>query len=509
MLLSLITLMGLFFRLYKQVEYIDFFGDVGRDFLAAKQISELGVFVNVRPVNALSEYIENSSFYYNLIALYWKIFPSYLSSNTFHTLLSSLIIPISYLIGKMVGNRNSGIYLASFFSFSHVFISTARLIWQPNLLPYLVLPAIYFLIKYFDHKKIMNIFISILFTFLAINIHYSMLTALPIFTFWYLFIFFHHIKKLSFKLKISLSTIFIAYNGFLAFVFKYLSNFDLKIFMSYFYQNTYQEINIISLKESFSLIAINMFGDYFFSTSILVFAFLISIIYMFKKDVEIKQKIIVSFNFSLLFYYLFSKQLYLHYLLPLIIFLYISMAIFLYSYVKKKYYSLILFTFFLVIFMHNVHFLSKIGFMIYFQSWERNEYAYTKRISSIIANNINSESNNFFPELNTVTQYNDDGYDNLPFYFFLENDHNIRLSKISENKKFAKIINNFERVNKNPNLLFIICDRLRKNTDTVSSCLNPALIHYPDFAQIKPIKIYETEYDGNRFLSTTIYKLKK
>ncbi len=177
-LLGIILLCGLFFRVYDLNNTVTWYGDSSRDVLVAKHLIE-GEIVFVRPdASGGRRQILNSPLYFILISIFWFITHSPLLISYIFALFGVLSIVLAFLLGKEIKNNETGIYAASFISFSNLFIAQSRAIWQTHLITFFLLLALLFVVRLYKRKSIQDAFIALTLAFFTLHLH---LAFLPIF----------------------------------------------------------------------------------------------------------------------------------------------------------------------------------------------------------------------------------------------------------------------------------------------------------------------------------------
>jgi hypothetical protein len=479
-----LVIIAAFLRIYKQEEYIDFFGDVGRDMIIAKHVAEDMEWTETRPYAATTPYLNNSMFYFNFLGVLWFLFPSILSINMFHTIISLSAIILGYLIGKELVDKNVGIVIAAYFTFSFYFISIARFIWQPNLIPYFFLAGLYFFIKSFYDQKLQYIYISILLFFICLNIHYSTLLVIPAISIWIL----KRHSEIVNKNKENRVVNWLIFSTYLYLLFIiWIKLVDLKI--KSIIQILLNSQSTLSLKEfiyhgieTMVLFSKFLYGNHNYSL-LLYLIFLIAIIFsLINKKIKVSKLIafIYSLNFSIIIAFFLKENIYIHYYGQLLITAYISSAILINKLVKIKLLRFLMIIFLFILFLHSTANDNKlIGATTYFEKWERLDYDNAKEISKEIINDYQKISNTkntlFHVRINeygvqypsSVGQY----------YIFLEKITNKRLLDITRKHMSYNFVagDNLEIIEKRPNLIYIICYHFPYNSNIPGECINPLL----------------------------------
>lgn len=181
----LVFLLGLFLRLYCFEKTISWFGDYGRDVLIAKHLNTDN-FVLIGPnCDGCKGEIKNSPFYYLVLMVLFKFFPSPISLSLILIISMSLsIMYFVYRLGKLFKGENFALILLLFISWSHFFVDISRDIWQP----YFIIPVLainfWYLLLLYKSNKTKYLYFTLIATYIGLNIHMSYLPVFVVFTFW-------------------------------------------------------------------------------------------------------------------------------------------------------------------------------------------------------------------------------------------------------------------------------------------------------------------------------------
>ena len=177
-ILTLIILSALFFRIYNFHDRLVFVGDNSRDaqiglYAARNQkIPQIGPF-------AQAPFFFGPFWYWYIEATYF--FPIGLLSPWFITSLLSLIfLGLTYYLGYILRGRLLGIILLALASFSPALISNFFHIWNPTAVPLLVLLSLIFFARYYQKRRLEDLFFLGLSFGLATTIHFQTAITLPI-----------------------------------------------------------------------------------------------------------------------------------------------------------------------------------------------------------------------------------------------------------------------------------------------------------------------------------------
>lgn len=215
----IILAFGMYWRLVNIIDVSYIFSDSGRDLLVAKHMASYGENLLVTPDAAGGfTYLNNTPFYFWLLALFYLITGSVEGVIIVYALASCLVIILAYLFSKQIFKNWSALFLPYFLSISSIFISYSKYIWQPHLLPLFQILSLLFLVKGNQAQK-KYLFWSLQIAFLAFYLHLSYLAFLII---TFIFIVFKLIKwklikdilKLMLLTTLNIMLFFYLSNGF-------------------------------------------------------------------------------------------------------------------------------------------------------------------------------------------------------------------------------------------------------------------------------------------------------
>ncbi|MFH1601733.1 MAG: glycosyltransferase family 39 protein [Candidatus Shapirobacteria bacterium] len=179
-LLIIILLIAAFLRLYKIPSYMEFLGDQGRDMLLVRRFLAKGDLMFIGPQTSVGN-IYLGPWYYYLIA------PALLLSGfnpvgpaIFIALLGVAAVWLVYRVGREWLNKTTGLIAALLMAFSPVIIYYNIFSWNPNVMGFFALLAIYLLGEIWlkkDFKKIPWLALSLA---MILNSHYLGLLVFPV-----------------------------------------------------------------------------------------------------------------------------------------------------------------------------------------------------------------------------------------------------------------------------------------------------------------------------------------
>jgi len=194
LILALILFSGSFFRLYRISEYMTFLGDEGRDAIIVRRLLVFGHPPLIGPGTSVGNMYLGPLYYYMmapalLLARFSPVGPAILIA-----LLGVLTILLIFIICREWFGPISAILAAALYAVSPVIIIYSRSSWNPNIMPFFSLSAVYSIWrvwKYKDAKWLLALAVSYAF---VLQSHYlGLLLGPTIFLIWVLS--FNHFKK--------------------------------------------------------------------------------------------------------------------------------------------------------------------------------------------------------------------------------------------------------------------------------------------------------------------------
>ncbi len=246
LLVITIFAIAVFLRFYRFSAFVTFLGDQGRDAIVVKRILTLEHFPAIGPATSVGQ-LYLGPFYYYFIAPWLAIFGLDPLGPAFGlALLSSIFIVVQYFIVRELFNRQTALISSFLSALSIVLIDFSRFSWNPNLLPFFSLFAVYFLVKSWQKKHWFYYVLAGAFLSFSMQLHYLAVFLLPaalIFLIW----------------RKTLSGIFFVVSSFLFFSFPLLI-FDLR----HDFLNTRSFISFIKQSSAVLTNKINGLVDSFF-----------------------------------------------------------------------------------------------------------------------------------------------------------------------------------------------------------------------------------------------------
>lgn len=197
----LFLLLAFYFRFYHFNQTYDWGPDNVRDFLVVKHIVKDHDFQWISPWAAgSSNSLVNSVFYYYFLAIFYLVsFGSILAYQIIIALFFLIIVLVfSYLLAKILFKDKLSQYLTVLlFCFLPVMNLYGRTAFQPHFVLPILLMSIYYFLLSFKKKSIKYLSLAVLFYFIGLNIHYSLLVISP----WIVFMTIYLQYTISYKAK--------------------------------------------------------------------------------------------------------------------------------------------------------------------------------------------------------------------------------------------------------------------------------------------------------------------
>lgn len=170
---------AVFLRFYRFSAFVTFLGDQGRDAMVVKRILTLEHFPAIGPATSIGQ-IYLGPFYYYFISPWLALFGLDPIGPAFGVaLLSSIFILLQYFIVRELFNRETAFISCFLSSLSITLIDFSRFSWNPNLLPFFSLLAVYFLIKSAQKQHWFYYVLAGAFLSFSIQLHYLAVFLLP------------------------------------------------------------------------------------------------------------------------------------------------------------------------------------------------------------------------------------------------------------------------------------------------------------------------------------------
>lgn len=145
-LLILILFLAAFMRLFLISDYMTFLGDEGRDALVALGILQ-GHFTLLGPRASAGDFFTGPIYYYLMAPFLWLFHLDPVGPAVMVALFGVATVWLVYHVGREFFDRKTGLIAASLYAVSPLVITYSHSSWNPNVVPFFSLLAIYFLYK--------------------------------------------------------------------------------------------------------------------------------------------------------------------------------------------------------------------------------------------------------------------------------------------------------------------------------------------------------------------------
>ncbi|MCX6705307.1 MAG: glycosyltransferase family 39 protein [Candidatus Woesebacteria bacterium] len=186
LILTLILLVGAFFRLYRISEYMTFLGDEGRDVIIVRRIiTELHPPL-IGPGTSIGNMYLGPLYYYMmilplLIANFSPVGPAVQIA-----LLGVATVFFIWFAGREWFGKTAGLVSAGLYAISPTIIRFSRSSWNPNIMPFFALLCIYSIWRVWKHHEFKwLIVLGITFAFVMQSHYLGILLAPTLFVFWF------------------------------------------------------------------------------------------------------------------------------------------------------------------------------------------------------------------------------------------------------------------------------------------------------------------------------------
>ncbi|KKS98428.1 MAG: hypothetical protein UV73_C0002G0142 [Candidatus Gottesmanbacteria bacterium GW2011_GWA2_43_14] len=276
--LGLILVFGSFLRLYHLEYTLPVDPDAAMALLIAKKIVEENYVLLVGPLTSLSNFNILPPTYYYIISVLYFFFRNYLAIAYCFAIIGIISIYLIYKVGLILIGPKGALTAALVFSASHYMVRHARAVWEPHLVPFFILLAIYFLLLYEKQGKFLLFIISVSAFFVSL-MYISSFLLIPGY---FMLSFYVLSKKFQNKLLV-LSALAVIFSVF--FLMIYLPTIIYEINNNYPTWNNlknYFRGNTIYFKPDFSLIISQIYKNSVLSFDLLkLFPNLLSVVFLF------------------------------------------------------------------------------------------------------------------------------------------------------------------------------------------------------------------------------------
>ncbi len=213
--LFLILCVGAFFRLYRISEYMTFLGDEGRDVLVVKRMIVDHKFTLLGPTASVGGFFMGPLYYYLMLPFLWLWDLDPTGPAVMVALFGIATICIVYKVSSDMFGEAVGVLSSALYALSPIVISYSRSSWNPNLVPFFSLLAIYGLWNITVRNASRWMFVVGLLVGFGIQHHYVFLFLIPVIMLYFVS-YRHRVTDFSLYLR-GLLGFFVGFSPYLAF----------------------------------------------------------------------------------------------------------------------------------------------------------------------------------------------------------------------------------------------------------------------------------------------------
>ncbi len=167
----LIILVAAFLRLYRIGDYLNFLGDEGRDVMVVRHILQ-GDLTFLGPRSSAGDFYLGPIYYYLMAPFLWLSNFHPVGPAIMVALFSIATVYLIYRIGGKFFDKNTGLIAALLYSISPLVIIHSRSSWNPNVMPFFSIAALYSIYKGLARKNFYLLALSGVLLGIALQLHY-------------------------------------------------------------------------------------------------------------------------------------------------------------------------------------------------------------------------------------------------------------------------------------------------------------------------------------------------
>lgn len=186
-LITIILVIGAFFRLYRIGEYMIFLGDEGRDAIVMRRLLVNFDPILIGPGTSIGNMYLGPLYYYLMAPglLFTNLSP--VGPSILVALFGIATIFLVWFVGREWFGRIAGLASAFLYAVSPVVITFAKSSWNPNIMPFFALLSVYGISRVWRHKEYKWILVLGVLFAIVLQSHYLGLLLLPVLAlFWLL-----------------------------------------------------------------------------------------------------------------------------------------------------------------------------------------------------------------------------------------------------------------------------------------------------------------------------------
>ena len=179
-ILILILVIGAFFRLYKIGEYMTFLGDEGRDAIIVRNLLVKADPILIGPGTSVGGMYLGPLYYYFMAPFLFLAGYSPIGPAIGVALLGVATIYLVYLAGLDWFNKTSGLIAAGLYAIAPTVITYSRSSWNPNIMPFFALLAVYSGWKAWKEKEAAWVILTSISLAFVLQSHYLGVLLIPV-----------------------------------------------------------------------------------------------------------------------------------------------------------------------------------------------------------------------------------------------------------------------------------------------------------------------------------------
>ena len=170
-ILAIIIGIAAFLRLYRIEDYLIFLGDEGRDVLVVRQILH-GHLTFLGPRASAGDFFLGPIYYYFMAPFLFLSNFNPVGPAIMVALLATATVFLIYKMGKEFFGTRAGLFASLLYAVSFLVVAYSRSSWNPNVMPFFSVLALYTAYKGIEKKKLFLMFISGILLGIAMQLHY-------------------------------------------------------------------------------------------------------------------------------------------------------------------------------------------------------------------------------------------------------------------------------------------------------------------------------------------------
>lgn len=184
-----ILLVGAFLRLYKIGDYMTFLGDEGRDAIIVRRFLVDFDLMLIGPGTSIGNMYLGPLYYYLISPFLWLFNFSPIGPSIMVALIGVATVFMVYYVGLKWFSKRAGLVASFFYAISPIVITFSKSSWNPNIMPFFSLFAVYSIWVVWKKEDIKWLLICAVSYAFVLQSHYFGLLLAPVITFYWLMAF--------------------------------------------------------------------------------------------------------------------------------------------------------------------------------------------------------------------------------------------------------------------------------------------------------------------------------